>query len=101
MIVARKKVIMSIKIYAEIKRIKALSKNKEFVNLLKSKFGFKRFAFLNLNKIIDNINKIKFKIIMFVSLIALNNDKISKFKMINAKKAMKITKKLPLKQAIK
>ena len=78
-----------------------LSNNKEFASLLKSKFGLMNFAFLILNKIIEKANKTKLKMIIFVSFIALKSDNISKFKTISAKNEIKITKKFPLKQAIK
>ena len=76
------------------KRIKLLSKRSEFLNLLKSKSGLRKFIFLNL-KIENVIIKFKIeKIKTFVLLIALNKDKISIFKITRAKNERKNIKKV-------
>ena len=81
--------------------VKDLSNRIEFINLFISKFGFRNLPFLNLKK--EKL-KIKFKnekINKFCPFIALKKDKISIFKTIKAKYAIKIIKKLPHKDAIK
>ena len=83
------------------KIIRLLSSNNEFFNLLKSKFGIKNFDFLNLKNADEIIKFIKEKIRALISLIALNKDKISIFKIISAKKAINIIKKLLKIEAIK
>ena len=77
------------------KRInKELSNLKQFLILLKLSFGFKKVAFLTLNKNIEKIRKITSKNKTQPFEIELKRDKISKFKTQKAKKLIKIIKTL-------